>query len=223
MKRGDVIRSVVSLGSLTLLAAHLFLPAFLRVDVISVVLLAVAIVPWLGDIFESIDLPGGGGVRFRERVKAAGEVVAASAPPEEPRAAAPGPEEPRPPASSRARAPAPRHEPPKPADAWRAILPFTADPNLQLVALRIELEKRLAALVEKNGMKARTLNDMLRAAEDFQLLDAPVIDALRTLIRAGNMAAHGRPIDRELGEWVGDTGPDILRALDRRLQAPALS
>ncbi|HEY6001896.1 MAG TPA: hypothetical protein VIV57_03415, partial [Anaeromyxobacter sp.] len=97
------------------------------------------------------------------------------------------------------------------------------DPNLQLVALRIELEKRLAALVEKNGMKARTLNDMLRAAEDFQLLDAPVIDALRTLIRAGNMAAHGRPIDRELGEWVGDTGPDILRALDRRLQAPALS
>ncbi|HEY6003424.1 MAG TPA: hypothetical protein VIV57_11170, partial [Anaeromyxobacter sp.] len=102
MKRGDVIRGVVSAGSLALLGAHLFVPAVLAVDVISVVLLGVAILPWLGDIFESIDLPGGGGVRFRERVKAAGEVVAASAPPEEPRAPSSAPGEPAPPAPSRA-------------------------------------------------------------------------------------------------------------------------
>jgi hypothetical protein len=218
VKRGDVIRVTATVVSLALLLSHLFFPAVARVDAITLALLAVAIVPWLGDVFESIDLPGGGGVKFRETVKAAGEVVVASAPAPRPSPPAPALEQPPHPAAP---APGPsraaRHEPLK-----ASVLPLSSDPNLALVALRIEIEKRLAALVEKAGVKARSLNDMLRAADELHLLDARVIDALRTLIRAGNMAAHGRPIDRELGEWVSDTGPDILRALDLRLQAPDL-
>jgi hypothetical protein len=212
VKRADLIRAVVSTGAVALLLAHLFLPGRVRVDAVAIALLAVAIVPWLGDVFESIDFPGGGGVKFRETVKAAGEVVAASAPSAEarpPAAAAPGQKAPG----------APRHEPPRARDAWRTALPSSADPNLQLVALRIEIERRLAALVERSGAKARSLNDMLLAAEELSLVEPRVIDALRTLIRAGNMAAHGRTIDRELGEWVRETGPDILRALDLRLDA----
>lgn len=219
MKRGDAIRGVVSVGAIALLLSHLLLPGRVRIDVIALVLLAVAILPWLGDVFESIDFPGGGGVRFRETVKAAGEVVAASAPAPEPASSS---EPPRP-----AAAPAPgtepeaarraRHEPRKAPDAWRNALPPSGDANLQLVALRIEIEKRLAALAERSGAKPRSLADMLRTVEDLGVLDARVLDALRTLIRAGNMAAHGRPIDRELGEWVRDMGPDILRALDLRL------
>lgn len=211
MKRADFIRGVVSAVAVALLLAHLFAPARVKVDVVALVLLAAAILPWLGDVFESIEFPGGGGVKFRETVKAAGEIVAASAPPLAEVGATPP--------SASARAPAPRHEPPRPADAWRAILPSSADPNLQLVALRIEIEKRLAALVERSGAKARTLNDMLKAAQERSLVEPHVIDALRTLIAAGNMAAHGRPIDRDLGDWVRETGPDILRALDLHLDA----
>jgi hypothetical protein len=206
VKRADVIRGVVSAGAVALLLAHLLVPGRVKVDVVALVLVAAAILPWLGDVFESIEFPGGGGVKFRESVKAAGEVVAASAPPAEATPAA-------------AKGPGARHEPPRAREAWRTALPSSADPNLQLVALRIEIEKRLAALVERSGAKARSLNDMLRAAQDRSLVEPHVIDALRTLIAAGNMAAHGRPIGRDLGDWVRDSGPDILRALDLRLDA----
>lgn len=212
MKRADAIRGVVTGGAVALLVAHLLLPGRVKVDVIALVLLAVAVLPWLGDVFESIDFPGGGGVKFRETVKAAGDLVAASAPVQEARPPAAPP--------SGAKAPgAPRHERSPAGDAWRTALPSSGDANLQLVALRIEIEKRLAALVERSGGKGRSLNDMLRAAQERSLVEPQVIDALRTLIAAGNMAAHGRPIDRELGEWVRETGPDILRALDLRLDA----
>jgi hypothetical protein len=219
VKRADAIRGVVSVGAVALLLSHLLLPGRVRIDVIALVLLAVAILPWLGDVFESIDFPGGGGVRFRETVKAAGEVVVASAPAPEPAAASEPPRPAAAPTGEHEAARRPRHEPPKAPDAWRTALPPSGDANLQLVALRIEIEKRLAALAERNGAKPRSLPDMLRAVEDLGVLDAHVLDALRTLIRAGNMAAHGRPIDRELGDWVRDVGPDILRALDLRLES----
>ncbi|MEV6756738.1 hypothetical protein [Streptomyces sp. NPDC051214] len=51
--------------ALGLAVAHAVWPEW-KIDTITVTLLIVAALPWLGEIFESIDFPGGGSVRFRE-------------------------------------------------------------------------------------------------------------------------------------------------------------
>ena len=48
-----------------------------KIDSIAVALLVVAAIPWLGEIFESIDLPGGTGIKYRlEKVEGRAEDVA---------------------------------------------------------------------------------------------------------------------------------------------------
>lgn len=46
-------------------AAHAAFPD-VKIDVVVVALLAIAAVPWLGEILESFDLPGGGSVKYRD-------------------------------------------------------------------------------------------------------------------------------------------------------------
>jgi hypothetical protein len=49
---------LVSAGALLVALVHVLWPD-LEIDAVTVVLLAVAAVPWLGPIFKSIELPGG--------------------------------------------------------------------------------------------------------------------------------------------------------------------
>ena len=60
-----VLPTMLSAGAVGLAAAHLIWPD-LHIDTITVVLLVVATVPWLGSVFDSIELPGGGMVRYRQ-------------------------------------------------------------------------------------------------------------------------------------------------------------
>ncbi|MCQ4084366.1 hypothetical protein NGB36_28240 [Streptomyces sp. RB6PN25] len=57
---------------------HLVWP-HIRFDAITVTLLVIAIIPWLGEIFDSITLPGGAGVQFRKLTARVEEAEAATA------------------------------------------------------------------------------------------------------------------------------------------------
>jgi hypothetical protein len=59
-----VAQIAVSASAITVAVIHLSEPGW-HVDSIVVTLLAIAVVPWLGDIFESIDTPFGG-VKYRD-------------------------------------------------------------------------------------------------------------------------------------------------------------
>lgn len=58
---GAAVSVVALLGA----AAHLIWPG-LKIDAITVLLVVVALVPWLGDLLESIELPGGWKVKYRD-------------------------------------------------------------------------------------------------------------------------------------------------------------
>ena len=95
----------------------------LDIDAISIGLLIVAALPWLSSILESAKLPGGWEIKFRDLEKAA-KLVTANATTE--------------------------------ADvaATNSFLDVAAqDPNLALVGLRIEIERRMRALAEKHGIR----------------------------------------------------------------------
>lgn len=68
-----LIASAISLGAVGMGVVHVVKPE-LKIDGATLVLAAIAVIPWLGHLFESIELPGGTKLQYRrleERVEAA--------------------------------------------------------------------------------------------------------------------------------------------------------
>src|SRR5690349_17845222 len=64
------LRQVITLGALVLALTHLLWPSA-AIDGISLALIVIALVPWLGPIFKSLEFPGGWKIEFQELQKAA--------------------------------------------------------------------------------------------------------------------------------------------------------
>jgi Domain of unknown function (DUF4145) len=201
------VKAAVSVVALVLLVLHLSLPN-LKIDGYALALLVVGVLPWLSSIIDSIQFPGGGGVTFKkeqERAREAGEAIVRASPP---------------PAQSAVTRSA------RLAQAAH-LVPLSAegvDSNLQFVALRIAIEKKLAALMDERRLAgARTTGEALHQLRNAGVINSEVAESLNNLIRVGNQAAHGKRIEEDLGRWAADRGPEILAALDRLAGAPPKS
>lgn len=161
----------------------------LRLDAISLGLIIVAILPWLSDLFESLELPGGWKVNFRNLTNAA--------------AAIPDPADP---AKTSQTAP-----------SYLAIRDL--DPSLGLVGLRIEIERRLQALAEAEAIdnRRRSAGALARSLAQNGALPPNIAGALVEIIAAGNAAAHGAEVPTGLDRFAFDEGPRILAWLDEQL------
>lgn len=76
-RRRRIVAGTVTCAAMGAALAHLIWPG-LKIDTISVALFGAAVVPWLGDLFKSIELPGGTKFEFAElteRVEAAEETA----------------------------------------------------------------------------------------------------------------------------------------------------
>ena len=170
----------------------------LRIDAVSLGLLALALLPWLSPLIKSAELPGGLKIEFQEVKRAAEKVVAAIAP-----------------SGAPAMAPQPGAAP-APEPVYLAIA--DQDPNLALVGLRIEIEKRLRRLANAAGLRndgpLTRMTDEL-AAKGILIGDAA--NGLRELIALGNQAAHGRPVSTDVALSAADFAPGVLAALDATL------
>lgn len=172
------------------LIVHLIWPT-INIDAIAFGFFVVIILPWLSPLIKSIKLPSGLEISLQD-VKTAGEKVSSSITPEQ----------------------AVTLHKKKPE--FQEVL--TKDPNLLLVALRIEIEKRLVALGEKHGIKnERSLIRLLRILHSEDIVDNNTYSGLSELISAGNQAAHGANVQESVSTWALDVGPQILYALDSRL------
>ncbi|WP_344631839.1 hypothetical protein [Streptomyces glaucosporus] len=75
VRRRRWIGAAVTCAAAALAVVHVVLPD-LKIDNTTVVLLAIAVLPWLGDLFDSIELPGGAKLQYKrleERIGAAEE------------------------------------------------------------------------------------------------------------------------------------------------------
>src|SRR5256885_16628054 len=62
--RKQVVPIVMTMAGIAGALTHVVWP-HVRIDAVTVALLAVALVPWLGGLLESVELPGGGKVNYR--------------------------------------------------------------------------------------------------------------------------------------------------------------
>lgn len=183
------LKVVISSVAAVAVVLHLFLPA-LRIDAVSLGLLALAVLPWLAPLVKSAELPGGFKIEFQD-VKEAAERVAAGAPDALP--------------------------PPSSVNPSYLLI-AEHDPNLALVGLRIEIERRLRALAERTGIpKNRPLTQLTANLQEQQVLSAESSGGLLQLISLGNQAAHGVPIAPNAATSAVEFGPRVLQVLDSKL------
>ncbi len=160
----------------------------LPVDAVTLGLLVILLLPWTAPLLESLELPGGWKIKFQS-LQAAGEKIINANPPPDPTKAAAAP----------------------------TVLP-QEDPQLALVALRIEIEKRLRALAKRHALAERgPLRAVLEELGAKEVLNAPSVSGLQELIWIGNQAAHGVKVDLSSQLWAQLSGPKILAILDELL------
>ena len=191
------MRTKIAISTLCVLlvAAHLIWPN-VQIDLVTLVLLVVALLPWLAAVIRSVELPGGFKIELQD-VKAATEKVTAS------RVATVGP-----PA-------APARE--ENLEFLREVA--RGDPNLSLVGFRIEIERRLSQLAQQAELPAdrRSAGALLRDLVAHERIDRGTAAGLGELIALGNQAAHGVEVSSNAATWALDTAPLILELLDSLL------
>lgn len=175
-------------------AGHTWLPE-IKIDAITVTLLGIAVLPWLGTLFKSVELPGGVKVEYQELEKAGKKVEESGLIP-----------------SEQDLKPMQKHE-----YSFQAV--SGDDPNLALSGLRIEIESRLKNLAEKRDVKVHGYgaNNLTRSLEKSGVLSHEEAAAIRDLLPLLNQAAHGAEVENSAFGWAMDFGPRVLGAIEERL------
>lgn len=190
------VKAAISIGAVAAIAVRIAFPE-VKIDLITLGLMIIGVLPWLSELIESAKFPGGWEVKFRD-LREAGEKVTSSSEP------SPTPTHKAPPAS-----------PTKPSYVSVA----DQDPNLALVGLRIEIEQRIRQLSEQHGlpMNRVSLAKLIRELTRRDVIPYSVASGLEDLVAAGNQAAHGASVDPRIADWAFTDGPEILAALDALL------
>ena len=196
------VRQVVTLGALLLALVHILFP-WIAIDGVALVLIVIAVVPWLAPLFRSLELPGGWKVEFQDLQKVAAKADDAGL---------------------LARAPAERRaaraaEEAHPEYAFQSVA--DRDPNLALAGLRIELEKRLVELCRRHGIgtNMQGMGRLLRELAKIGVLNSDEEAVLADLVQMLNAAVHGAEVDPRATEWAMDVGPQLIEAFEEKLRA----
>ena len=158
-------------------------------DLTDLILIAVGLLPLLPSLIRSAEFPGGLKIEFSDVQRAGEKVIEGIVPPADTEAARPTVKE--------------RVE---------------EDPNLALVRLRIEIERRLRTLAERHSIREQ--QSLMRIFRDLQhrgVLSDPVLSGLQELVNFGNRAAHGAQVGPEATTWAIEIGPRVLAVLDKHL------
>lgn len=177
----------VSLAAVCLAIFDIFIKS---ISITALGLLVLAALPWLIQLFHSMELPGGLKFEFRdlEKIKESAESAGLLKRPE-----------------------------PKQAQPYEAVFPD--DPNLALAGLRMELEKRLRRLGESAGINLRpaSIGRLIPALRDAGVLDEREVSVISDLLPLLNKAVHAENLDERASFWAMDVGPQLLSALDDKI------
>lgn len=196
-------RIFITIAALALAAGHNIWPE-IKVDLITLIFIVVAMLPWLASVIKSLELPGGFKIELND-VKAATEKVSSI-----PSGSSANTRDERTPPSLPEYA-----EPYEPTiKALREVA--QTDPRLALVGLRIELEKRLTQLAETKGIDStrKSASAIVRALQQKEVMHPEVAVGLSELVALGNSAAHGAQVTPAAADWALESAPLILSILD---------
>ncbi|AFU99923.1 DUF4145 domain-containing protein [Simiduia agarivorans] len=175
-----IIAGFVTLLFLGLATGHLFVDGF-AVDSVAIVLLVLAVLPWLLPYLKSLELPGGIIIELKD-VKEAIDKVASN------------------------------------GEVEAATAPQNIDPQLALVALRIDIERLIRSYQTDIGNKNSSLSIRVQVLANEGVLSQEVAAGILEIIRLGNAAAHGAEVDRDAAEFVLFKSNTIIRQLEAQLK-----
>jgi hypothetical protein len=194
-------RILITVVAVAVGAVHLAVPS-LRIDVVTLCLLVLALLPWLGPVIKSVELPGGFAVELQDVRSAAERIISPTGPGQE---------------RARRGEPAPEHASPDEIAQLRAV--GHQDPNLAIVGLRIAVEKRLRAAAERRGIETerRSATWLLRELSGRGILPGELADGLADLMTIASQAAHGAKVESDAASYALEAAPWVLAALDEHL------
>lgn len=194
-KRIKVIISIVAafVGFL-----HIIFPK-VNIDIITVTLIALGIIPWLEPLFKSVELPGGVKLEFQELEKIEEEAKKVGLISVDDLLT--------------------KSE--ENIDKSKYYFVEIAEKNqeLALVSLRIEIEKRLREIATKYSVdtKKYSIIRLIDVLADRNILTVQETTVLKDMISTLNHAAHGVEYDQRNAQWVMDNGPAIVDSLENRI------
>ncbi|TGJ99801.1 hypothetical protein EHO58_19400 [Leptospira selangorensis] len=93
------------------------------------------------------------------------------------------------------------------------------DQNLALVALRIEIEKRVRTLAQEYKLgDGLPLSRLLRILAEKDIIPLEYRDGLLEVTFFGNKAAHGAEVNSDVNNWAYKVGPKLLQILDSQIR-----
>lgn len=190
IKNLKFLRILITCVSLIIAEVYLLFPE-VRIDSLFLILLLIALAPWLTPFFKSIELPGG--LKFEidkfddaaDRAEAAGLLKKTVG-----------------------------------SDTslyfFQTIL--TEDPNLALAGLRIEIEKQLHLLAEYNQVRVSKagIGILLSELSKQEVLNYEEQAALKDIVGILNSAVHGASVQQDTANKVVEVGVKLLLSIESK-------
>ncbi len=186
----DQIRIAISIAAIAIAIIHISFPT-LGIDTTALMLIGIAIFPWIFPILKSIEFPGGLKIEMADLQKLGNDAKESGL-------------------LERKKKPSKK--------AYPFELVTQVDPNLALAGLLIEIEKVLHKIAEKNSIKNSASSVLLirhMVRDDILSVEEGVV--LSDLLTLLSQAVHGALVDPEASAWAITTGILILEALEARL------
>lgn len=187
----EIRRTQIFITVIALLVAiiHVVRPD-ITIDVITVFLLVLALLPWLIPLIRSLEFPGGWKIEFQELEKVKNKADKAGL-------------------LSKNKSKSYSFEP-----------LLNKDPNLALAGLRIEIEKRLIQIAKLNNLnfERSSVGQLLRLLAQNQALTVEETSVLSDMTGLLNSAVHGAEVDKRAADWAIEVGPKLLQSLEEKIE-----
>lgn len=198
MKSKQKVKVVVTLVAVSLAILHLIFPK-INIDLITVSLLALAVIPWVETLFKSVELPGGLKLEFQELQKIEEEAQKVGLISFEDGKIEDDEE-----------------------DVEKRLFVELAEQNqeLALVCLRLDIEKCLRDIALKYDLKTEKLgiSNLLRELAAHHIIPIEEENVLRDMIAVLNQASHGMEYDQRTARWIIEVGPKIMESLESKVE-----
>lgn len=193
------IKLTITITAALIATIHIIFPK-INIDLITVVLIAFSIIPWVEPLFKSVELPGGIKLEFQDLQKLETEAKKA------------GLIKPEIQTETKAHQNEVIH--------YSFVEIAEQNQELALVSLRIEIEKRLREIASKYGIETKKFSilNLINNLSSKRILTNDENSSLRDMIITLNQAAHGVEYDQRNAQWVIENGPKIIESLDSKIE-----
>ncbi|PUB34909.1 uncharacterized protein DUF1311 [Elizabethkingia sp. YR214] len=193
MKSKKTIKIIISITATIFIACHLIFPN-LNIDLITVILFCLILIPWVEPLFKSVELPGGVKLEFQDLEKIEKEAKEVGLIDEQQTNVAT-------------------------TKDYDFIEIANTNQALALVSLRIEIEKRLRGIAKKYNLEEQNLSisRIIKLLSDKNILTIQESNVLRDILYTLNQASHGVEYDGRTGDWIIEVGPELIESLNNKV------